>query len=86
MWDVYPGVLGAERTAVRSADSSPFRSSIVCQRFRGGLAVKAHRLSLSLNSRVESHKEEEKYPTNSPWQLSGAVREFSTYGGPLITP
>ena len=30
------------------------------QRFRGGLAFKAHSLCVSLNSRLESTKEEEK--------------------------
>ena len=30
------------------------------QRFRGGLAFKAHRLCVSLNSRLESNREEEK--------------------------
>ena len=30
------------------------------KRFRGGLAFKAHRLCVSLNSRLESHKEKEK--------------------------
>ena len=29
------------------------------QRFRGGLVFKAHRLFVSLNSRLESNKEEE---------------------------
>ena len=29
------------------------------QRFRGGLVFKAHRLCVSLNSRLESNKEEE---------------------------
>jgi len=29
------------------------------QRFRGGLVFKAHRLRVSLNSRLESNKEEE---------------------------
>ena len=29
------------------------------QRFRGGLVFKAHRLCVSLNSRIESNKEEE---------------------------
>ena len=43
------------------------------QRFRGGLVFKAHRLSVSLNSRLESNKEEEKkYPyaplSSSPHQ------------------
>jgi len=31
------------------------------QRFRGGLVFKAHRLCVSLNSRLESNKEEEEY-------------------------
>ena len=31
------------------------------QRFRGGLVLKAHRLCVSLNSRLESNEEEEKY-------------------------
>jgi len=31
------------------------------QRFRGGLVFKAHRLCVSLNSRLESNQEEEKY-------------------------
>jgi len=30
------------------------------QRFRGGLVFKAHRLCVSLNSRIESNKEEER--------------------------
>jgi len=32
------------------------------QRFRGGLVFKAHRLCVSLNSRLESNKEEEEVP------------------------
>jgi len=37
------------------------------QRLRGGLVFKAHRLCLSLNSRLESNKEEEKkYSTQGP--------------------
>jgi len=31
------------------------------QRFRGGLVFKAHRLCVSLNSRLESNKTEEKF-------------------------
>ena len=31
------------------------------QRFRGGLVFKAHRLCVSLNSRLESNKEEEEH-------------------------
>jgi len=40
------------------------------QRFRGGLAFKAHRLCVSLNSRLESNKEEErrcKLGTHKPY-------------------
>jgi len=33
---------------------------ILVQRFRGGLVFKAHRLCVSLNSRLESNTEEEK--------------------------
>jgi len=33
---------------------------ILVQQFRGGLVFKAHRLCVSLNSRLESNKEEEK--------------------------
>jgi len=33
------------------------------QRFRGGLVFKAHRLCVSLNSRLESNKEEEEEGT-----------------------
>jgi len=33
------------------------------QRFRGGLVFKAHRLCVSLNSRLESNKEEERVPS-----------------------
>ena len=32
------------------------------KRFRGGLVFKAHRLFVSLNSRLESNKEEEEVP------------------------
>ena len=43
------------------------------QRFRGGLVFKAHRVCVSLNSRLESNKEEEK---------RGGVRgaEFTFWG------
>jgi len=34
------------------------------QRFRGGLVFKAHRLSVSLNSRLESNKEESRRPAD----------------------
>ena len=34
------------------------------QRFRGGLVFKAHRLCVSLNSRLESNKEEERRGAN----------------------
>ena len=35
------------------------------QRFRGGLVFKAHRLCVSLNSRLKSNKEEAKVPGES---------------------
>jgi len=37
----------------------PTDAHINVQRFRGGLVFKAHRLGVSLNSRLESNKEEE---------------------------
>jgi len=40
------------------------------QRFRGGLVVKAHRLCVSLNSRLESNKEEYSAPRCRRWPLS----------------
>ena len=44
------------------------------QLFRGGLAFKAHRLGLSLNSRLESNKEEEeKYLPDVVDEVSGLV-------------
>jgi len=36
------------------------------QWFRGGLVFKVHRLCVSLNSRLESNKEEEKVATGQP--------------------
>ena len=42
------------------------------QRFRGGLAFKAHRLCVSLNSRLESNKEETRFgPTTLERSNSG---------------
>jgi len=41
------------------------------QRFRGGLVFKAHRLCVSLNSRLESKKEEEE--REQPWGSSGSI-------------
>ena len=37
------------------------------QRFRGGLVFKAHRLCVSLNSRLESNKEEKKKDAVRVW-------------------
>ena len=37
------------------------------QRFRGGLVFKAHRLCVSLNSRLKSSKEEEKEHVDRDW-------------------
>jgi len=42
------------------------------QRFRGGLVLKAHRLRASLNSRLESNKEEKKVCTSVAWTKRGA--------------
>ena len=38
---------------------SPIMNAVTRQRFRGGLVFKAHRLCASLNSTLESNKEEE---------------------------
>ena len=40
------------------------------KRFRGGLVFKAHRLCVSLNSRLESNKEEEEVPSGRTRFLS----------------
>ena len=53
------------------------------QRFRGGLVFKAHRLCVSLNSRLESNKEEE--GTGSTTAKWTCVRP-SGCPGPLIVP
>ena len=42
-------------------------------RFRGGLVLKAHRLCVSLNSRLESNKEEEERTLQR--RLPGLVRQ-----------
>ena len=44
------------------------------QRFRGGLVSKAHRLCVSLNSRLESKKEEEE-KDNRLWRAREAHRD-----------
>ena len=61
---LYPPVegLGVEvvpHRQVRPCGTRP-RSHRNVQRFRGGLVFKAHRLCISLNSRLGSNKEEEK--------------------------
>ena len=43
------------------------------KRFRGGLVFKAHRLCVSLNSRLESNKEEEKEKKVNLWALWNGV-------------
>jgi len=52
------------------------------QLFRGGLVIQAHRLCISLNSRLESNKEEEVMPPCRPastgarcWELRERERE-----------
>ena len=47
--------LDRSSTSARSARASPAN----VRWFRGGLALKAHRLCVSLNSRLESHIKEE---------------------------
>ena len=44
------------------------------QRFRGGLVFKAHRLCVSLNSRLESNKEEEEAELAA---LAASVRDLT---------
>ena len=51
------------------------------QRFRGGLVVKAHRLCVSLNSRLESNKEEE-----VQGRQEGCAGACSRFGGAQPTP
>ena len=46
------------------------------QRFRGGLVFKAHRLCVSLNSRLESNKEEEQFLRFAPIMMWGAYKSF----------
>jgi len=58
------------------------------QRFRGGLVFKAHRLCVSLNSRLESNKEEEELRPPLPGPIK-TQREFvvNTFSGtPDPTP
>ena len=42
------------------------------QRFRGGLVFKAHRLCVSLNSRLASNKEEEAGPDHATLEARGS--------------
>ena len=51
----------APSAETRSPPLSPAVYSTQCvQRFRGGLVCKAHRLCVSINSRLESNKDEKK--------------------------
>ena len=58
------------------------------QRFRGGLVFKAHRHCASLNSRLESNKEEEKgrapprNPNRPALPFTGLTREQGVTGVP----
>ena len=47
------------------------------QRFRGGLVFKAHRLRVSLNSRLESNKEVEERTTT--WSFTPEKTAFLTF-------
>ena len=49
---------GVEDLGLRIEGGQPLHRNV--QRFRGGLVFKAHILCASLNSRLESHKKEEK--------------------------
>ena len=52
------------------------------QRFRGGLVLKAHRLCVSLNSRLESNKEEEeKGEKEKSFYLGGPTHTCVTFLG-----
>ena len=51
------------------------------QRFRGGLVFKAHRLGVSLNSRLESKKKEEEVV----WKRANPARHVRAYVRKLIT-
>jgi len=53
----FSGIYAGIRLWLRAAGLNV--EDINVQRFRGGLVFKAHRLCVSLNSRLESNKEEE---------------------------
>jgi len=53
------------KSAIVSLAMHPHKVLRNVQRFRGGLVFKAHRLCVSLNSRLENHKEEEDTPARS---------------------
>ena len=47
------------------------------QRFQGGLLLEAHRLCVSLNSRLESNEEEEKFLGRTPPDLRVMNKKIS---------
>jgi len=54
------------------------------QRFRGGLVFEAHRLCVSLNSRLESNKEEEEVTLGIPTRAVVTLHEVSLHKGFLV--
>jgi len=72
-------------SAPRQCRAQPNQARRNVQRFRGGLVFMAHRLCVSLNSRLESNKEEKKNQARScaktetafPWQVCQLARSPS---------
>ena len=56
------------------------------QRFRGGLVFKAQRLYVSLNSRLESNKEEEDEVDDGMRASILTARVRVVHLGPIVTP
>jgi len=99
-WSHWPGRHGlVDLSAPRSADAGAPASNITpsardlnsntpldrnVQWFRGGLVSKAQRLCASLNSRLESNKEEEK--SNRPFQVLDLYWHSPESGGVQSKP
>jgi len=62
----------------RDCTETPPQSNANVQRFRGGLVCKAHRLCVSLNSRLESNEEERRRRVETPLCVISRV-EFAIY-------
>ena len=65
-------------TGPRQVDKLPL---LIVRQFRGGLVCKAHRLSASINSRLELNKEEEKAAPSQPLKIDGKANKCPTHGG-----